>query len=168
MSGLEIIFIFLAIVTLSSAFMVVTDKNLVHAALWLILSLFGIAGFFVILNAGFLAVVQVIVYIGAIAILMIFAIMLTRDLTQVDQPQFNKNVVIAGLVGLVVFAGLSLILLNSEAGTVDYPILDPRFDFISQLGVALVNPNAFIIPFELASVLLLAALIGAIVVAWRK
>ncbi len=168
MSGLEIIFIFLAIVTLSSAFMVVTAKNLVHAALWLILSLFGIAGFFVILNAGFLAVVQVIVYIGAIAILMIFAIMLTRDLTQVDQPQFNKNVVIAGLVGLVVFAGLSLILLNSEAGTVDYPILDPRFDFISQLGVALVNPNAFIIPFELASVLLLAALIGAIVVAWRK
>lgn len=168
MSGLEIIFIILAIVTLFSAFMVVTAKNLIHAALWLILALFGVAGFFVILNAGFLAVVQVIVYIGAIAILMIFAIMLTRDLTQPDRTQFNKNVFVAGVVGLVVFASLATILLNSGAGVVDYPLLDPRVDYVSELGVALVNTNGFIIPFELASVLLLAALIGAIVIAWRK
>ena len=168
MSGLEIIFIILSIVTLSSAFMVVTAKNLVHAALWLILALFGVAGFFVILNAGFLAVVQVIVYIGAIAILMIFAIMLTRDLTQTERPQFNKNVVIAGFMGLVVFVVLAIILLNSGAGLVEYPPLDPRVDYVSELGVALVNTNGFIIPFELASVLLLAALIGAIVIAWRK
>jgi len=168
MSGLEIIFIILAIVTLSSAVMVVTAKNLVHAALWLILALFGVAGFFVILNAGFLAVVQVIVYIGAIAILMIFAIMLTRDLTQTERSQFNKNVFIAGIVGIVVFVSLAIILLNSGAGAVDYPLLDPRVDYVSELGVALVNTNGFIIPFELASVLLLAALIGAIVIAWRK
>lgn len=168
MSGLEILFIILAIVTLASAFMVVTSKNLVHSALWLILSLFGVAGFFVLLNAGFLAVVQVIVYIGAIAILIIFAIMLTREITQENRSSFNKNVVIAGLLGLVVFAGLTLIVLNSGANTISYPSLDPRSDTISELGFAMVSPNAFIIPFELASILLLAALIGAIVVAWKK
>ena len=168
MSGQEIAFIILGILTLSSAFMVVTAKNLVHAALWLILALFGVAGIFVLLNAGFLAVVQIIVYIGAIAILMIFAIMLTRNLTQGEKSQFNNNAVIAGLVGIVVFAGFSILILNSKANEFIYPPLDPRIDPISELGVALVDPNAFIIPFELASILLLAALIGAIVVAWKK
>ena len=168
MSGLEIIFILFGLLTLSSAFMVVTTKNLVHASLWLILALFGVAGIFVLLNAGFLAVVQVIVYIGAIAILMIFAIMLTRDLARGEQDQFNKNLVVAVLMGIVVFAGLSIIILNSGVRDMNYPLMDPRFDTISELGVALVSPNAFIIPFELASILLLAALIGAIVVAWKK
>jgi NADH-quinone oxidoreductase subunit J len=168
MSGLEIIFILFGLLTLSSAFMVVTTKNLVHASLWLILALFGVAGIFVLLNAGFLAVVQVIVYIGAIAILMIFAIMLTRDLARGEQGQFNKNLVVAVLMGIVVFAGLSIIILNSGVRDMNYPLMDPRFDTISELGVALVSPNAFIIPFELASILLLAALIGAIVVAWKK
>lgn len=168
MSGLEISFIILAMMTLLSGFMVVTAKNLVHAALWLILTLFSVAGIFVTLNAGFLAVVQVIVYIGAIAILMIFAIMLTRDLTQTDKTQFNRNVIVAAFVGLLVFVGLGTILLLSGASASNYPTLDPRVDHVSQLGLALVNPNAFIVPFELASVLLLAALIGAIVIAWRK
>lgn len=168
MSGMEIIFIILAIITLSSAFMVVTTRNLVHAALWLIAALFGVAGTFVLLNAGFLAVVQIVVYIGAIAILMIFAIMLTREIIQEKGSQFNKNVVIAGILGIAVFAGLALLVFNSGADMAVLPTLDPRVDPISELGVALVNPNAYIIPFELASVLLLAALIGAIVVAWKK
>jgi NADH-quinone oxidoreductase subunit J len=168
MSGLEIIFIILAILTLASAFMVVTARNLVHAALWLILALFGVAGIFILLNAGFLAVVQVVVYIGAIAILMIFAIMLTRDVIQEGRSQFNKNVVVAAIMGITVFAGLTILVLNSGAGGAAQPVLDPRVDPISQLGLALVSPNAYIIPFELASVLLLAALIGAIVVAWKK
>ena len=168
MTGLEISFIILSMMTLLSGFMVVTVKNLIHAALWLILTLFSVAGIFVTLNAGFLAVVQVIVYIGAIAILMIFAIMLTRDLTQTARTQFNRNVIVAAFLGLMVFAGLGTILFNSGASAIDYPTLDPRVDHVSQLGIALVNPNAYIIPFELASVLLLAALIGAIVIAWRK
>jgi NADH-quinone oxidoreductase subunit J len=168
MSGMEIIFILFGLLTLSSAFMVVTTKNLVHAALWLILALFGVAGIFVLLNAGFLAVVQVIVYIGAIAILMIFAIMLTRDLARGEANQFNSNVVVAGLMGIIVFAGLSILIINSRVSEFHYPAMDPRMDTVAELGVALVSPNAFIIPFELASILLLAALIGAIVVAWKK
>ena len=71
---MEIIFLIIAAFTLFAAFQVVTKANLVHAALWLIVALFGVAATFALLNAGFLAVVQVVVYIGAIAVLMIFAI----------------------------------------------------------------------------------------------
>ncbi len=78
MSGMEIIFLVVALVTLYAALEVVTTNNLIHAALWLIVTLFGVAAIFALLSAPFLAVVQVMVYIGAIAILMIFAIMLTR------------------------------------------------------------------------------------------
>jgi NADH-quinone oxidoreductase subunit J len=168
MSGLEILFLFIAVVTLISAIQVVTTKNLVHAALWLIVALFGVAVTFVLLNAPFLAVVQVVVYIGAIAILMIFAIMLTRKMMQDSESQLNNNYPIAALLGIVLFAGLAVIVLNSGAGDLRLPSLAIDADPISELGIALVNPNAFIIPFELASVLLLAALIGSIVIARKN
>lgn len=168
MSGLEIIFLIIMVVTLVSALQVVTVPNLVHAALWLILALFGVAATFVLLNATYLAVVQVVVYIGAIAILMIFAIMLTRQVVQDSGSQLNKGAWMAALLSLVLFAGLYLISLNSGADTALLPELGARADPISDLGLALVSPDAYIIPFELGSVLLLAALIGAIVVAWKK
>jgi NADH-quinone oxidoreductase subunit J len=168
MSGLEIVFLITAVVTLVAAFRVVTVSNLVHAALWLILALFGVASTFVLLSATFLAVVQVVVYIGAIAILMIFAIMLTRGGIQDSGPQLNNDAWLAALLGLVLFAGLTFVTLNSGADKVSLPVMGARADPISDLGLALVSPDAYIIPFEMASVLLLAALIGAIVVAWRK
>ena len=74
----QIVFLFTAFITLAAALMVVVARNLVRSALWLVLTLFGVAVMYVLLHAGFLAVVQVVIYIGAIAILMIFAIMLTR------------------------------------------------------------------------------------------
>jgi NADH-quinone oxidoreductase subunit J len=168
MSGLEFIFLIIAAITLSAAFQTVTKANLVHAALWLIVALFGVAASFVLLNAGFLAVVQVVVYIGAIAILMIFAIMLTRNMLGDNGSALNKNAGLAALLSVVLFIGLSIILFNSGASNVALPNLAARADPIQELGIALVNPNAFIIPFELASVLLLAALIGAIVVAGKN
>ena len=168
MSGLEIIFLIIAVATLFSAIQVVTTANLIHAALWLIGTLFGVAATFVLLNAPFLAVVQVVVYIGAIAILMIFAIMLTRKIVQNNDSQFNSNIGFAVVLGLVLFVGLVLLIGNSNAYSVPLPELQPRGDYISDLGYALVSPDAYIIPFELASVLLLASLIGAIVVAWKK
>jgi len=168
MSGLEILFLIIAVFTLISAIQVVTTKNLVHAALWLIVALFGVAATFVLLNAPFLAVVQVVVYIGAIAILMIFAVMLTRNMMQESVPQFNKNYTFAALLGFVLFVGLTVIVLNSGTGDINLPTLASDADPISDLGIALVSPNAYIIPFELASVLLLAALIGSIVIARKK
>jgi NADH-quinone oxidoreductase subunit J len=168
MSGLEIIFLIIAVMTLYAALQVVSDTNLVHAALWLILTLFGVAIVFVLLSATFLAVVQVVVYIGAIAVLMVFAVMLTRKVMSYSEPQLNKNVGLAAVLGLLMFAGLTAIIFLSGAAGADLPELAARSDMISDLGVALVNPQGYILPFEVASVLLLAALIGAIVVAWKK
>jgi NADH-quinone oxidoreductase subunit J len=168
MSGFEIIFLIIAVVTLFAALQVVTVQNMVHAALWLIVALFGVAATFVLLNASFLAVVQVVVYIGAIAILMIFAIMLTRKMLVENESQLNTNATIAAFLGVILFAGLVIILLKSGANNISLPSLARDVDPIKDLGIALVSPDAYIIPFEMASVLLLAALIGAIVIAWKK
>ena len=91
MSGEQIVFLVVAFATLGSGFMVVTTRNMVHAALWLVATLFGVAMVFVLLDAGFLAVVQVVVYIGAIAILFIFAVMLTRK-DMLDQGLQMKSI----------------------------------------------------------------------------
>ena len=168
MSGLEIVFLIVAAMTLSAAFMVVTTQNLVHGALWLVLTLFGVAATFVLLNATFLAVVQVVVYIGAIAILLIFAIMLTRKVMQDSTSQTNANWIVAALLGLVLFVGIAQLLRKSSAVGIMMPAMDAAVDPVVQLGEVLVSPNAYVLPFEVASVLLLAALIGSIVVAWKK
>ncbi len=168
MTPMQIIFIIVAAATLGAAVMVVTTRNLVQAALWLIFTLFGVAVFFVLLSAGFLAVAQVVIYIGAIAILMIFAIMLTRRVATERGSQTNRNWPWAAALSLGLFLGLAL-LLNAWSGFISLPAeLSPRIDPIRELGSALVDPSAYLIPFEVASVLLLAALIGAIMVAWER
>jgi len=168
MSGLEIVFLVIALITLYAALEVVTTNNLIHAALWLIVTLLGVAAMFVLLNATFLAVVQVMIYIGAIAILMIFAIMLTRGVGKAEENQVNKNWLVAALFGFLTFGGLAVILIFSGRGNATMPFLADSSETIAELGMALVSPSGYVLPFELASVLLLAALIGAIVVAWRK
>ena len=168
MDPLQIIFIFIAAVVLVAAIMVVTTQNLVRAALWLILALFGIAGIFVLLEAGFLAVVQVVVYIGAIAILFIFAVMLTRKVMKDSGPQTNTSWGLAALISGAFFASSVFTIVNwSDASKTPAPLAE-GIDTVTQLGVALVSPDAYVIPFEVASVLLLAALIGAIVVSWDR
>ena len=168
MTAIQILFILVAAVTLGAALMVVTTRNLVHAALWLIVSLFGVAVFFVLLHAGFLAVAQVVIYIGAISILLIFGIMLTRRIAEDVGPQLNSNWILAAIVSLVLFGGLVWILGSwPEIGALP-PELASGADPLRQLGQALVSPNYYVLPFELASVLLLAALIGSIMVAWDR
>jgi NADH-quinone oxidoreductase subunit J len=155
-------FIFTAI-TLLGAIGVVTTRNLFRGSVWLMVSLFGVAGYYVLLSAPFLAAVQVLVYIGAIAILFTFAVMLTRSLTRL-QDRFNRVLpsVIAAvalfvlLVGAViwpVWGGLSVLPeVDTVATTTDF-------------GIALVAGDGFVLPFEVASLLLTAAMIGAIVIA---
>jgi NADH-quinone oxidoreductase subunit J len=163
-----ILFLVIAIITLGAALMVVTARNLVHVALWLIVSLFGVAVMFAILSAGFLAVAQVVVYIGAIAILLIFAIMLTRRVNDESKAAFNANWRWAVLIGFVFFAGLLTVFLNWPGLTATPNELDPRANQVVDLGLALVNPDGYLLAFELASVLLLAAMVGAIYVAWDR
>ncbi len=168
MTPAMLLFIFIAIITLGAAFMVVSVRNLVHVALWLIVTLFGVAIIFAILAAGFLVIAQVVIYIGAIAILIIFAIMLTRRAMSESNPTFNSNWRWALVVGLLFFAGLLGILMNWPGVTATPPELDSRANYVVELGLALVNPDGYLLAFELASVLLLAALVGAIYVAWDR
>ncbi len=164
----QLIFIVVGAVTLIAALSVVTSRNLIHSALWLILALFGVAIFYVLLNAGFFAVVQVVIYIGAIAILFIFAAMLTRRVMQDTGPQSNSNWWIGALIALLLLAGLAFILINWQGFTTPESDLANQADRLSQLGLALVSPDQYLLPFELASVLLVAAMIGAIFVSGEK
>ena len=167
-SIMQILFILVAAITLGCALMVVTAHNLVHSALWLVAALFGVAVIFALLNAGFLAVVQVVIYIGAIAILMIFAIMLTRRIAKDIGPRFNENWGWALVIAVVAFAALVWMLASWPGVSAQAMPLDARADTVRELGTALVAPEGYVLPFELASVLLLAALIGAIYVAWER
>jgi len=168
MTPIQILFIVVAAATLGAALMVVTTRNLVHAALYLVVALFGVAVFYVLLNAGFLAVAQVVIYIGAIAILMIFAIMLTRRIVTEGGTSFNPNWGWALVITAILFAAVTWILSSWPGFTSTAPQMSTANDPLTQLGQALVSPNAYILPFEIASVLLLAALIGAIVIAWER
>ncbi len=168
MTGIQIFFLIVGLVILGSALMVVTTRNLIHAALWLIVTLFGVAVLYAILNASFLAVVQVVVYIGAIAILFIFAVMLTRKEMRDRGPQLNKGWWLNAIIALLTFGGLFW-MLQSWSGfskvASDFPA---GYDAVSQLGNALTSPDAFVLPFEVASVLLLAALVGAVYIAFNR
>jgi len=168
MTAMQIIFILSALMVVGAAFMVVTTKNLVHAALYLVATLFGVAVLYALLNAGFMAVVQIVVYIGAIAILFIFAIMLTRREMRDKGEQTNRNWGWAALFALLAFAGLFLLVSSWSGFTATAADLPADFDGVVQLGTALVSADAFVLPFEVASVLLVAALIGAVYLAGTK
>lgn len=173
----QIVFIIISAITLIAGLIVVAYRNLFHAALALMVSFFGVAGLYVLLEAGFLAAAQLLVYIGAISILLIFAIMMTRRLMQTTESPFNAQP-IAGLVGaLVSFMIMVVVILqlwpltpgeDSLLGA--RPPVDPEIlrGSVAALGRSFVSADAYVVPFELASVLLLAALVGAIVVAWPK
>jgi NADH-quinone oxidoreductase subunit J len=151
------------IISIGGGIGVVTSRNLVRGAMWLILSFFGTAGFFVLLSAPFLAAVQILVYIGAIGILFTFAVMLTRSMTNITD-RFNSQVWLAGLSGVALFALLVVAVILPVFSGFDVPKSDLVAD-TRDLGLALVSGNQFVLPFEVASLLLTAAMIGAIVIA---
>jgi len=162
-----IAFFIFALFILGGGLGVVTTRNLIHATLYLILSLFGVAGFFVLLSAPFLASVQVLVYIGAIAILIVFAVMLTRSMTRI-RDIFNEQWVLSGIVGALLFGVLAIGVILPVWGQSGSQPNQPVSDIVAgtvDLGKALVDQNGYVLPFEVASLLLTAAMIGAIVIA---
>ena len=164
MSPAQYMFLFFAAVILSGAWIVVTARNLIHAALCMALCFFGVAGLFVLLEAPFLAVVSVVIGAGGISVLIIFAIMLTRGAGMGEAPLTNRWPI--GLaICLLVFGALTAMLISVPWPNTTSPITQ---DTVAVLGDALLDPNQYLLPFEIASVLLLAALIGAAFVARGK
>ena len=164
MTAVQILFLGVGIAAVLSAMLVVTVRNLIHAALWLVVTLFSVAITFVLLDAGFLATVQVVLYIGAIAILIIFGIMLTRRVMMSDVgPQVNSSWWLGALLSILLFATVTWVVLQ-----MNWPSL-PTTDLsmtLNELGHSLVDPDKYVLPFELASIMLIVALIGAIAIAW--
>ncbi len=167
--GAQILFFLCAALILISAIMVVTVRNLIHAALWLIATLFGAALLYASLDASFIAVVQVVVYIGAIAIMFIFAVMLTRRELLIKTDQTNANWPLALGLSAVMLVALGYVIGGFGVTLNTTPAAIPAgVDPLTLLGKALLAPEAYVLPFEVASVLLLAAMVGAVYVAMNK
>lgn len=155
-----IAFYVLAFVMLASALAVVLMRNIVYCALFLALSFLSVAGMYVILNAEFLAAVQILIYAGAVVILLLFAIMLTQRAHSSQSNVSNSQAAIAGIVSIALLLVVGSVLVRTPWRV---GLETPTQPNTEVLGQALFNQ--YVLPFEIASVLLLVAMIGAIVIA---
>ena len=161
--GLEIAFWILAVVGVVAALAVVLLRDIFRAALSLVLCFLTVAGIYVTLSADFLAAVQVLIYVGAISVLIILAIMLTREV-QRGSPA-NRLRIPAFVVAILFFGAVVFAMVNTPWQVVDIPPLEPT---TSALAIKLFGEGGFILPVEMAPVLLLAAILGAIVLVREK
>jgi len=167
MTGADVVFGLLGLLCLAAAALVVTARNVIHAALWLVVCFGALAGCYLVLTAEFVAWVQVLIYIGAVVVLMLFGAMLTRapigpaGASTLD----SRNRAVATAAGLATAAVLgTLLVVAFRHAYVDVhgtQVGDGRV-----VGAAVFR--RFVLPFEVSSVLLLAALVGAIVLSRRE
>jgi NADH-quinone oxidoreductase subunit J len=154
-------FIVVGVVGSIAALRLVTSQNVVHAALYLVVTLAMVSATYLIVAAEFLAWVQVLIYVGAIVVLLLFSLMLTRAPIGRETLD-NQQRVIAALVGAGVLAGLAFLIQDAFSG-VKVDLVPTR---TAEIGTSLFRD--FVLPFEVVSVLLLAALVGAIVIARKE
>ncbi|MGI5419219.1 NADH-quinone oxidoreductase subunit J family protein [Actinomadura luteofluorescens] len=159
MSGQEIVFTLLGVVAVGSAILVVTTRQLVHAALWLVVSFGALAGGYLVLTAEFVAWVQVLIYVGAVVVLLLFGVMLTRAPIgeSADLDSGNRW---AALVVAAATAAVLVTVMVMGFGDARTP-LRAGGGSAEELGGAVFR--TWVLPFEVLSVLLLASLVGAIV-----
>jgi NADH-quinone oxidoreductase subunit J len=162
-TGAEIAFVLIGVAAVVGAFRVVTARNVVRAALYLVVTLSAVAGVYLLLAAEFVAWVQILIYVGAIVILFLFGLMLTKAPIGRDTLDHQiQNRIVGGIVALLMFLGLaSLTLRVWPAGTTTASA--PVDGSTGAIGTSLFHD--YVLPFEVVSFLLLAALIGAIVLA---
>lgn len=154
-------FFALALLTLFPAVLVVTAKNIFHAGLWLIPTLLGVAGIFLTLGAEFLAAIQILVYVGGIMVLLLFAILLTRGIADPEARVHNRQTIWAFLFTLALLAMLLLGMKGEFGLTVSaLPLQNGSTERMGELLL-----GRYLLPFEIASLILLAAIIGAIALA---
>lgn len=158
----DILFYALSTMAVGSAILVVLSKNPVHSVLWLIVTFFAISGHYILLNAQFLGIVNLIVYAGAIMVLFLFVVML-MNLNADSEPQKNKWLRLAGTVAggcllLVLVAALK----NAEVKGMTTQVNGGDIGLINNLGKALFTD--YVVPFEISSILFLSAMVGAVVI----
>jgi NADH-quinone oxidoreductase subunit J len=152
-------FYILAVITIVSAICAMSLRNLVHCALCLAISFVGVAGLFLLLNAGFIAFAQILVYVGAVAILIVFAILLTRGSEQKEERR--ASVLWLGIPLALIVAAILINAVSSTSMTVaQNPSVAPS---VREIGLSLMTRH--VIPLEAIGVLLTVALLGAIVLA---
>lgn len=171
--GTEVAFWILAVVSVGAALAVVLLKDVFRAALFLVLCFFTVAGIYVTLNADFLAAVQVLVYVGAVGILLIFAIMFTRE-TQ-HGSLFNRLKIPALLFAAVLLGAMIYTMTATDwtsLGAVAEPALEGLQEggtgLTASIGEELFSEDGFLLPLEIAGVMLLAAVLGGIVIMREK
>ncbi len=163
MNTIQILFFLLTALALFSAIMVLVSKNPVHSVLWLITVFFAISGHYILLNAQFLAIVNLIVYAGAIMVLFLFVIML-MNLNSEAEPQKHVWMKLAGAVAGGCFLMVLVSLVRQAVDMQNKAALMGTGDIglIRNLGKALFSD--FVVPFEISSVLFLSAMVGAVVI----
>jgi len=157
------LFYLMAGLTVGGALGVALSRNIVYSAFSLMAALFGTAGMFAFLSADFLAVVQILVYVGGILVLTLFAIMLTHQIAEVEVSNRSVGRLPAALIVGVVGVGMVLALLRAP-----WKLVDPGAPTPSTYGIGESFLGAYLLPFELASVVLLTALVGAIVLSRKE
>ncbi len=156
-----------ALITIASAFAVVSVRNIVHAAFALMVTLFGVAGLYVFLQADFLAATQVIVYVGGILVLILFGVMMTSGRLEMRVHIQRGQLLLGGGISLALLMLLLTVIANTpkwENLTDDGTQLQPTTERIGEL----ILDGKFLLPFEVASVLLLVALIGAALISRKE
>ena len=160
----EIIFLSLIIIISSSAIWVVVSPNLVHSAVSLLITLFGVAGLYVFLYADFLAATQVVIYVGGILVLIIFGVMLTNKIDKPVIESNSSNKIIGFFVSGFIFSILSFVVLQTN-----WQIMQNNIEGDSTVKlIGYLILGKYLLPFELISVLLLAALVGSAMLARKK
>ena len=161
-----ILFWVLSALALFSALMVITSRNPVYSVLWLIVVFFAISGHYLLLNAQFLAIVNIIVYAGAIMVLFLYVLML-MDLKKETEPQKNKWIKMAGAVaGGCLLLVLVAVLRQADVSRGIAQTREGDIGLIQQLGKILFSE--YVIPFEIASILFLSAMVGAVVIGKKE
>src|SRR5437016_2847403 len=161
-------FLVIAILTLASAVAAMSLRSLVHCALFAALTFGGLAGLFLQLDAQFVGLAQILVYIGAVAILIVFAILLTRGSQPAQQPILTGRWLMGAAVAALTFGSLMVTVLNSAViWSLNGPKLDVAADIsVKNIGVKLMTD--YVLPLEVVALLLTAALIGAVIIAMKE
>lgn len=161
-------FYFFATLAIVAAILTVTVRNVIHSAIFLITALFATAGIFLLLKAQFLFAVQIILYVGGIMVLFLFVIMLVNLDVALHQVQFNRQRWVASLLALILAAQLGLAL---WVGSSAFKLPAPNAAAISRSNTEDIGQRLFegyMVPFEVASILLLVAMVGAVVMARKR